>query len=812
MRRKRLKKYVLILLTVSIIALAGAGHILSIVVPIKFQTVLLEELERAMGKKILIRSVSFNVFKGLSLDGVVIYDKYQVLVRAKSISAYIVFPELFNRRLVVPFIKVEGPQITLERSLDGAFNLECFFPKNYSPPEDLSLVLRRIVVRRGSIVFIDRKIDPFSRRNFTNFNADIKLRLPDRIEYNSSFYLQGKPVSQAAVKGEYMIREKRFKADLDLQNIAPSTLAPYMGAAELNLPGGLMDIGIALDLVPSGNTMNVKARIKDVVFAAGTVRTTVAGTAKADLFYDHAVGKWKYGGEADISSMTIEGIEGLGVVDRAKGVFKFDDTRLWSDDVRSSMFGIPWKLRVNLVNFSSPILDVYADFEGKLGALQKNFCESCNMKVPVELAGDCRINLSLTLEKDKPLKMNGYAALQDVTMRLGSGLYPIEHISGEVRFRPDRLEWSDLKLSYHDMPLNVSGTIKDFSSPAVEFKAFGDEVSFDVALNLSGGSVGLTRFSGKYIDSYFSMAGSLDIKDPAGVMADVKGSLNMDLKDLRYALNNYPGIRKVKPSGRLKAEFTMAGNTRKFFDCAFHAKAKAKSIALYGARLSEASIDYSQSDGVGEVKTFHARCYGGLVSSNGKINWRAKAQPYSFSLKAQDIMLELLREDTGFKDADVSGDLKVYSSINGYFKDVTRLSGVGRISITDGRLWQLNLFKGIGRSIFTSDFSSIVFSEGSCDFKIRDQVFFADSIDLKGELMRLSGAGMIGFDKTIEGILRPEINEEAMWPGTQRNIAMAVQRGTAIEITGTLKDPRFRTTTDFFTVVGGVAGALLSSE
>ena len=175
-------------------------------------------------------------------------------------------------------------------------------------------------------------------------------------------------------------------------------------------------------------------------------------------------------------------------------------------------------------------------------------------------------------------------------------------------------------------------------------------------------------------------------------------------------------------------------------------------------------------------------------------------------------MLERIKAEFAFKGADVSGDIKAYVNLTGYVKDVTKLSGVGRLTITDGRLWELDLFKGLGRSIFTSDFSSIVFSEGSCDFKIVDQVFFADGIDLKGDLMRLSGYGMIGFDRAIDGVLRPEINENAMWPGTQRSIAMAVQRGTAIEIKGTLKDPRFRTRTDILTVVGGVAGALLSQE
>lgn len=809
MRPKRLKKYLIIILILASVSLAGAAHLASIVVPIKFQTTMLEEFERAIGKKILIRSIHFNIFRGLVLEGVVIYDKSEIFIRTREVSAYVVFPELINKKILIPFIKIENPRITVERSSDGTISIAGLIPKEYKPPEGFSLMMRRVVVRRGQVRFYDRKIDPSFYMDLTGLNADVRMYLPSRIDYKISFDMSGNPRPSLSAEGRYMITQKISKASVYIRGLQPSLLRQYMGADSFGIPGGSIDIDLDIDSSPGDTSIALTARTKDMTVSHGQVYANAAGVIKADMRRSSAGGKWIYAGSADISSMDIEGIEGLGAVSKAKGVFKFDNTRIWCDSLEASALGVLWQARVNLANFASPIIDIYAGFEGKMGAFQKSICESCRANIPVEFAGDAVIKVNITMEKDKPFRMNGYASLKDVTMRLGSGIYPVEHIRGEVSFTPQKIEWKELRLYYRGMAFNTSGDVTDFSSPVVGLKAVSNELSFETRFRMDGLRLALDRLQGRYIDSLFGMTGALDITDPAGVVADVRGSLDLDLKDLRAAMKESPGVRKMKPAGRLKAEFALAGNTKDFFSCAFHAKAKGARLSLYGARLSGASMDYLQKGGLGEVKTFSARCYGGAVDANGKINWLAKAQPYSFSVKAQDVMLELIKADTGFRDADVSGDIKAYINFTGYFKDVTRLSGMGRLTITDGRLWELNLFKGLGRSVFTSDFSSIVFSEGSCDFKIAGQTFFADSIDLRGDLMRLSGSGMIGFDKTIGGVLRPEINENAMWPGTQRNIAMAVQNNTAIEISGDLKNPRFRTRTD---VVGAVASALLSSE
>lgn len=811
MRRRRLKKYLLITVLVAVTMLAGAIYIASIALPVKCRTFLSDELKDAITKKIFIRSIHIDPLKGIVLEGVVIYDNSRVYIRAKEISAFIIYSRIFQKKVIIPFIRVDGLEAFVERLPDGTLNLKDFVSIKYAPPKDITISIHRLIFRRGRIDFIDNSVDPIFKREAVNFNGNVALNIPSRIVYKFTFDVRQRPIMPVEVAGEYILKDKKGVTAVTLKNITPGTFASYMGRNPVILTDGLIDAVITLTRTGGRVDTRVTAQTRTLALSAGLIRARLDSSVQADVSYNAQAKRFEYSGFADVASLDLNGLEPVGDLSGIKGKVHFDNTRIWCDTVNVTAFGIPWQVRFNLANFSSPIIDIYANSAVKLGSLQKSICESCKTSFPVELAGDAKIYAAISMEHEKPPKMNGSARFSDVTMRLGSGRYPVEHISGEVKFTPQQLEWSSLKLVYRQRAFIASGTLTDLASPSVRLKATSDDLSFDSAFSMNGSVLALAEFAGRYLNSKFSVSGDVDISDPTGADADLRGSIDMDLKDL-IGLKGFAWMSKMKPSGMLKAEFIFKGNTKNITDSLFRTKVVSPAVSIYSARFTDAAFDYAQADGIGEIKTFRAKCYGGTISANGKVNWRSEGEPFSISLDAQDIMLEKIKADTGFKDADVSGDIKLYANLTGLLKDQSRLNGLGRLTITDGRLWQLNLFNGLGKTIFTSDFSSIVFSEGSCDFRIAEKAFYADSVDLKGELMRLSGSGSIGFDKSISAVLRPEINENAMWAGTQRNIAMAVQNGTVVEITGTLKDPVFKNRTDVLAVVGSVAGALLKRE
>jgi len=70
----------------------------------------------------------------------------------------------------------------------------------------------------------------------------------------------------------------------------------------------------------------------------------------------------------------------------------------------------------------------------------------------------------------------------------------------------------------------------------------------------------------------------------------------------------------------------------------------------------------------------------------------------------------------------------------------------------NGKLWQLDLFRGIGAILFKRDFNSVIFKEGSCAFVVKDKnAFMNDLGDEKRpvEFIRRRKNRVRQFDKRV---------------------------------------------------------------
>jgi hypothetical protein len=169
--------------------------------------------------------------------------------------------------------------------------------------------------------------------------------------------------------------------------------------------------------------------------------------------------------------------------------------------------------------------------------------------------------------------------------------------------------------------------------------------------------------------------------------------------------------------------------------------------------------------------------------------------PYQVNLNLKGVRIEKFKADTPAKDQDIAGKVDANVKLNGFFGDISGFNGSGDISVTEGRLWQLNLFKGLGSLLFVRDFSNIVFTKGACKFKIKDKLISTENLALNSDIADLEGRCRIGFDSTIDAYLNVHIlNESVPLSGTFKDVATAII-GTAgrfgvIKITGTLKEPK----------------------
>jgi hypothetical protein len=799
MRRRRRKTILLIPAILFIAASVSILYFRALEFTISSRELLVDEISRATGKKTFARSVRFDLIKGLVLDGIVIYDSKNVIVRAREVSCGLIIPSLISRRVIVPAVTIESPRVNAERRPDGSFNLLELVPKGYVSKSGMVVSVHKVVIRRGRIDLVDRMLDPAFKTSLTGVEAEAKLYLPVRITFKSFFAVPAQ--TNIRISGEYILPTDALTADISSRSLSPEDFAPYSRASGFRFPSGTVSVRAALSARGGILDADIKAETKNFSAAKDKMKAKIDCGVSARLQYRFKERKLDYSGAIDIRRIDIDGIEGIGRIENVKARADFDPMRMSVTDIKADVIGLPWDAKVNIVDFANPIVDIYAHSAVRLSALQETLKSHFGMKLPTEIAGKGDVRLVMQTEPGKPAKVSGYLSVSDATADLGKGNFPIEHITGELRFDPKELKWQGINCSYRGVEYNASGNLSNFTSPRVQLDLASKDLRYTSVFSMKEKTILLRALDGRYLNSKFSTTGDISLEDPAVIYADLKGTFSLDLADLRKMPQGSAGLRKMKLAGRVNADFELTGDIKEPASCYMNAKVKAKKMSACGLTFDDVTIALLQEQGVGHIKSMRSSFYGGTISVTARVDWLGKGMPYSANLDAIGVKLERLKEDTGFKDKDVSGDIKVYADMKGVLKDASRTSGIGHLGLAKGRLWQLNLFKGAGTLIFSSDFSDVVFTSGACDYKVSGNTFFIDNLVMKSDLLTLYGSGRIGSDRSVEGMIRPEIPLDATSSGS---FASAVGKGTVIEISGTLKEPRFKTKTNVVDVVGAM--------
>ncbi len=800
------KRLIHVIVIFILVFVTAAGYLAAITLPVKIHDIVIGELEKAIGKKIFVRSLNFNLFSGLVLENAVVYDSSVIYVWAKSASCGIPFSSITGSSMAIPSVTINSPAIYIDRRPDGSFNLSEFIQNSYNPNAAV-VGIGRFVVKNGRAIFIDRSLTPIFKERIDDISADVNISLPDKISLNLAFSIPSKSPMYFKFAGIYLLSSRELAGRTTVKGLSLNGFKEYYQSAGIRFPKGDIDADINTSLKDNELELDISGRADGLSIVKDKLNIKADSLINMMFRYDITAKTVEYAGKFDVQRMDIDGIDGIGKLENIKALVEFDDSRLWSENVVAEACGIMWNARINIFNFNSPVIDIYADSDARLGAVQDMLKNEFRIIIPTEMSGKADINLAIQVQPGMPVNINGYAMLRGATMSMGSGNFPIEGVMGELQFNLNGAKWSKVKLRYRDEPYITSGELVNFADPKIKMDLASKDLSLKSVFSVNKTITKISQLEGRYLGSAFYLSGDMDTKANK-VMTTVSGALNIDLKDLKKIFKNSAALQKLKLSGKSKVEFGIKGDIKNFKTCSMRTRVKSDLIYAYGIKLSDVIIDYVQTAGAGQVKSLRAGIYGGSLYGSGKIDWTSKALPYNFNIDTKDVKLEALKKDMGFKDKDVSGDLKALAGLSGTLKDTTKFSGTGRVSIANGRLWQLNLFKGVGSLIFPDDFNDIVFTEGSSDVKMSHKGFVVNNFILKSDLLNLYGSGTIGMDRSVNATIRPEIKEDSMGSGTHERIAMAVSSNTVIKITGTVSKPEYKTQANFGDVVGGIAGAI----
>jgi len=830
------KKIFFIFILIFIIISVTIIYLNQVVLPTKIKSLIVSSLETATQKKVNFEALQFHIFKGLVLKNLVISDDQKAIVNIKEVSCTFLILPIFKKKIIIPALKLKSPAIFLERRKDFTFNIQDLFPEKtiqapkakFIPPlrarAGFSIFIYKVSITDGSIRFQDNTLSPAFTKNIENLNLVINLSLPASVKFTLKSEIPASLAIKINATGEYKIPDKQFTSRINIKDFSPREFQDYYQGLGIVIPEGVLEAAIDLNLKDNLMDVKISAQNKNLAISKDKISLNLNSQINADLKYNLINKQLEYSGIATIAKSDIIGLGFLERITDINGGVQFDNSGIISNKLNANIWAIPVEAELKISDFKNPLLNIDIASSLDLNSLQGLLKDKFKFSFPADIQG--KGNLLLKIETRLPLvgplQINGSLDILSAILKLEKIKSSLEDISGRLEFDQNQLKWPQIKFKYLGLPYKTTGVLKNFQSPTVQLELSSTDLSLESIFAINQKLVKLEKLQGQCLNSKFSLSGDIDITEPSNLDADVSGQLNINLPDIKELLKkfsagggsatNYGGkdrLEQIKPEGVINAQFKVKGNINNPKSCAIEAQLSSPVVSAYGLRGTEFFLDYGQAEGIADISRIYLSFYDGTIEAGAKMNLNSENLPFWVSTVMQGVKIEKLKLDTAAKEKDISGTISTQLKINGFLKDISKLNGAGQINITEGNLWQLNLFKGLGVLLFVKDFSKIIFSEGSCGFSIQDKYIFTDNLKLKSNVAELAGAVKIGFDSSVDASLNVHILEEMIpLTGTFKDVTSAIigraGKFGVIKISGTLKEPKYKFQPAVADIIGGL--------
>ncbi|MFA5286887.1 MAG: DUF3971 domain-containing protein [Candidatus Omnitrophota bacterium] len=829
------KTIIIISIAVIILSASGLAYLNNVLLPRKVKGLIVKAIENQTQKKVTLGSLRINIFKGLVFKDLNIYDKDAEIIKVKE--AYCVFWVwgLIQKKVVIPSINLDSAQIFLEKRKDNSFNLTDLFSsqqkdnskkpavtqpsgvtdKGAKPSAGFKIEIYRINIFNSMINFRDNSLNTVFSQDLNDVNVNIHLSLPASLRFKASAQIPGgeKSKSSIALAGEFRILQEELNANISINSLSPDKFAAYYQSSGIGIKNGLIDATVSLVLKDNAMNLNCQLKSSGLSLTKDKMLFNINSQINAAIRYVLNEKNILYSGKAIFTDSSISGLDLVGAANGLSGVVNFDNNGLSSDNIQANIWNFPVRARLKLSNFSNPILDVDLISNLDLTKAQDLLKNKFNFILPAKLSGNALILLNISTNKLKKgiFDLSGYLDIVNAIIKLDQINDPIQEVSGRLDFTSDQLQAKEVNFKYQGLPYKLSLLINNFKSPVVGLDLTSEDLAVKTNFTVDKAKANISVFSGKYLNSDFNLTGNLDTSSSD---ADISGVLNIKLRDLKKPLVKFKGLMdRISPEGDLQVKFTLSGAIKDIKNCAIESQISSPQISLYGLKGGGFYCGYSQQSGIMDVPFLNLSFYGGTVNASAKANLKSDDLPYSVNLSMQGVRLEELKSDIGAKDKDISGTMQGEVKADGLYKDLSKLTGTGKLSITKGKLWELNIFKGLGKVLFTKDFAQMVFYEGSCSFIIQDSFILTKDLMLKSNMACLSGLVKLGFNSSIDASLNIDIIDNLIpLDGTFKEITTAVignaDKFATINITGTLSDPKYKIKPAIDNIIKGFANMI----
>lgn len=803
MKRYLINSLLLIILASTLIAVYLNG----VYLPKKIKTLIIEKLEGYTQRKVSLEEVKFNIFKGLVVRNLAIYDGKEMLFSLEEGScAFLIQPFFRKGIIIIPSIKLDSAVIYLEREKDGRLNLADLFDdqKSSSSRPRFKFIVFRIDIIDSSVEFKDNTfVDPFVS-SLNNIDLAISLLPTASVAFNLKAEIPGTTHIKINSRGRYNFAKKDFSASLAVNDFSPQKFYPYYQNAGILVDSGLIDVDSELKFKDGIFNVDLRAESEDVSVSRDNLNFLLNGKVNSNIVYSLGQKKANYFATVNLIDSKIKGLEIIESVDDLKGTFRLNNNGISFQDLRAEAFGLPISARGALTNFAEPLLELNIVFDLDLNSAKSILNENFNIKIPFGIEGKSRLNLKLKKELSLQISPEIDAELNilDATINSDKIKAPIEEINGKINFTQNSCSWSELAFNFFDEVYKTSGTLNDFQNPVVKLELASKDLSINSQLTFKDNIIDFSDLKGKLADSEFSVIGRINTDS---LNADVSGNLALDLKDVkRIRKTSRKQLDNLNLKGLVIAKFSLQGELDDFSSLNVKAEISSPSVSLLNLKSDIVTIHYLQSGGVGFIPLLEMKICDGSVNASAEINFKDKNLPYWLDADIKSVKL-----NTATKDGDITGLVDGWVKLRGGSNDLSKLTGEGKLTMKDGKFWYLNLHEGMGAILLTKDFSNLIFYEGSFTFTVKDKYLYTEDLFMKSKYAELKGKAKIGFDSSIDAAVDVIILEEMLPEGKGfKDIATSIigfsEKFGTIYVAGTLKEPKYK----FKTAVGKIFKAI----
>jgi hypothetical protein len=805
------KKIIIAIVLFLLFSLAfGLIYLNNVYLPVKVKGRLANLLATSLNYNAEIGKLSYSLIKGLIIQDIVIYDKVKdkenTLLTVKEASFHILFlPLIKERKIIIPIMHIDSPYLHIRYQQDGNLNFsKISLPKpsqQAKPKVKFSFLIYKINIFNGSGVFEDESLTPKFSKTIQDFNIGLTLSPLAKISFlmGAKLLTDKEAITKLSCKGEYNVISRELNSKVNLANLVIPEFNPYFTSLPLSITSGTIE-NSDLDLKFKDNIIDLKGNIsiKGLTLKKGNLTLTADMNITPELSYALDKKTWDYQANLQFLQANLNGLQYIEKVSNISGDMGLMNNKLWTDNLKLQALDSVFMLKGRLEDFLNPFL------KANLTAEELNL-EKLVSILPFKPEG---LNLSGTSKADiniegylKKLPLDTKASLKLKDAKLQTTLLkePINNVKGKVDFTSDTIDWLNLSFNYLDTDYTTTGNLTNFKAPQINFGLSSKDLDLKSDIKMKDNLIRINTCAGKYVDSGFDIKGDIDTQDKTNPGLDLSAKLNLKPSDVLVFLppTLVENLKKIKLDGILNIQGSLIGKTRDYKNWNTSANITSHTFSIYNLKLSELSFNIEQKNGLLDITPFAASGYSGIIILNFSADLKPGVPTYNLKLNGSGIDLAKLKLDTDAKDKDIAGILNISADLNGNFEDLSALKGTGLFSIKEGKLWQLNLLKGLGELFLLPDYEKIIFKEALFDCAVADKSISTENLRLISDQLNLDCKGKLGFDGTLDFTVYTTVNKNLIRDSADlRKFTTAILEGLSsvltIKVSGTIQNPKYK--------------------